>query len=144
MKKNYLTLVLIALVIILSCSKSDKVSSNDSGIVGVWNIESVHTIEYNNNIKVDEYTVNMKGTKAEFKSDGRFTVGLNTEDPESGEYRYDASAKTLSLKYDGESSFSTAPIINQTNNKLVFMATVTYNPPLAGVDKEVNTISLSR
>ena len=144
MKKNYFILVLIIAFVAFGCKKSDSVTPSEFNITGTWNVDSIHTIEYGNNIKLDEYTQNMKGTTAVFKTDGKFIISYMGEDPESGEYRYDAVAKTISLKYDGETSFTTAPIIQQTAGKLVIRSTVNYDTPVGGVDKEIVTIYLSR
>lgn len=141
--KNLFYLIIISLFIFpVSCKKDKEVKNENNSIVGQWIITTEKVEEYNKETKLREYT-NTNVGKVTFRSDGTFTVtGPNGEEPESGSYKIDAVAKTISLKYEHDTQFASSPILELTASKMVIRIEVKYDTPYMGVDREISTLTL--
>lgn len=133
-----------ACLFIVACKKGDKVRDDSVTIAGVWKADSTRTVEYNGNTVVDDYVIKFTNATIDFKTDGRFLFTYPGEPAEGGTYLYNASAKTLSLKYDTEAAFETGNLLELTARKMVVQAEVNYNPPSFGITREVATLYFSR
>lgn len=145
MKRFFFLCTILVPLAFTACKKdSDDVKNDNTSIVGLWTIASIHEAGYNGTTLVREYN-NTNAGKATFNANGTFTVtGPNGEEPERGKYTYSESNKTLTILYDGETQGSTASVLEKTNNRFVFRGEYINNPPVGGVDREVTTITLTR
>lgn len=144
MKNLYYLFIASLFILFVSCKKDKHMNNEGHSIVGQWIISTEKVEEYNKDTKLREY-INTNVGKVSFRSDGTFTAtGPNGEEPESGNYKFDATTKTLSIKYEHETQFTSSPILELTANKMVIKIELKNDPPFMGVDREVSTLTLTK
>lgn len=113
MKKIAISL-LAGIVFFVAC---DKNNDSPTGIEGTWTVNRIIVSAYVNG-KLTGSDTSTTGLIT-FNSDGTVTSVVETNDPETGTYTYDASSKQLNMISDGDTT--TVTVTNLTANNLHFV-----------------------
>jgi hypothetical protein len=120
MKKSFSVsgfLILLLIIISTSCKKDNTIQSLDEQIIGMWDVQSIQQVSYENDVKVSETTVFLKTDELSFQfAEGG--TGIQYQDGEiAGVFTWEITDSTIHIE-GGDQSLDWSVTIE--NNILVW------------------------